>query len=169
MPKVSAGLLVHRVRAASLEVLLVHPGGPFWAKKDFGAWTIPKGEPADGEDLLACARREFTEETGFSVAGPFASLGTARQAGGKVIHAFLAAGDFDAAGFVSNTFKLEWPPRSGRWTEFPEVDRAEWLSLAAAAEKINPAQRVFLDRIATALPPAQLGGASPPSREAGPR
>ena len=156
MPKESAGLLVCRRAATGLEVLLVHPGGPFWAKKDLGAWTIPKGELATNEDPLTCARREFTEETGFVIAGPFGSLGTVRQAGGKLIHGFTAAADLDAKQIVSNTFKLEWPPKSGRWTEFPEVDRAEWFSLHIAAEKMNPAQVAFLDRLADAA--SALGG-----------
>lgn len=151
MPKHSAGLLVYRPRDTGLEVFLVHPGGPFWAKKDAGAWTIPKGELAADEDPLACAQREFTEETGFTIPGPFAALGTVRQAGGKLIHGFTASADFDADKIVSNTFKLEWPPRSGRWTEFPEVDRAAWFGLSTAAEKINPAQAEFLTRLRTAL------------------
>lgn len=120
MPKTSAGLLVYRRSDAGPEVFLVHPGGPFFAKKDAGAWTIPKGELSPGEDPLDCARREFTEETGRTIAGPFAALGTIRQAGGKLVHAFVAAADFDATTIVSNTFKLEWPPRSGRWTSSPK-------------------------------------------------
>ena len=151
MPKQSAGLLVHRLRGATREVFLVHPGGPFWAKKEAGAWSIPKGEFAADEDALAAARREFTEETGMVVDEPFASLGTVRQAGGKTIHGFSAAADFDAGKIVSNTFSLEWPPRSGRFAEFPEVDRAGWFPLEAAAEKINPAQAEFLGRLRAAL------------------
>jgi predicted NUDIX family NTP pyrophosphohydrolase len=151
MPKQSAGLLVYRLRDAQPEVFLVHPGGPFWAKKDAGAWTIPKGEYSENEDALATARREFTEETGVVVAGPFAELGSVRQAGGKTIHAFLAAADFEADAIVSNTFRLEWPPRSGRFAEFPEVDRGGWFSLEAAAEKINPAQATLLTRLREAL------------------
>lgn len=150
MPKQSAGLLLYRWRDGDLEIFLVHPGGPFWARKDAGAWSIPKGEFPEGEDPLAAARRELAEETGCSVPGPFSSLGTVRQAGGKTIHAFLAAADFDPEKIVSNTFRLEWPPRSGRWAEFPEVDRAGWFSLAQAAEKINPAQAEFLSRLASA-------------------
>lgn len=147
VPKESAGLLVYRPAANGLDVFLVHPGGPFWAKKDAGAWTIPKGELASDEDPLACAQREFTEETGFVVEGPFASLGTVRQAGGKLVHGFTAAANFDPAKIVSNTFKLQWPPKSGRWAEFPEVDRADWFSLEAAAAKLNPAQIEFLTRL----------------------
>ena len=155
MPKASAGLLVYRPRPAGLEVFLVHPGGPFWAKKDAGAWTIPKGELMRDEDPLDCARREFHEETGFIVAGPFASLGTIRQAAGKLVHAFVAPADFDADKIVSNTFKLQWPPKSGRWAEFPEIDRAAWFSLADASAKINPAQTELLTRLATALDAAR--------------
>ena len=151
MPKQSAGLLLHRLRGRELEVFLVHPGGPFWAKKDAGAWTIPKGEFTDGEDPLTAAKRELREETGVAVEGPFSPLGTVRQAGGKLIHGWIAAGDFDADAIVSNTFKMIWPPRSGKWSEFPEVDRAGWFSLTVAAEKINPAQAEFLHRLRAAL------------------
>lgn len=152
MPKQSAGLLLYRTRERELEVFLVHPGGPFWTKKDAGAWTIPKGELAsDDEDPLVAAQREFAEETGFTIAGPFAALGTVRQSGGKVIHAFVAEAEIDPAAIVSNTFKIEWPPRTGRWAEFPEVDRAAWFGLEAAAEKINPAQIELLTRLRAAL------------------
>jgi predicted NUDIX family NTP pyrophosphohydrolase len=155
MPKQSAGVLAYRLREARLEVFLVHPGGPFWAKKDAGAWSIPKGEFTDEESPLTAARREFTEETGQILPGPFASLGVVRPAGGKLIHGFASPADFDAAGIVSNTFKLEWPPRSGRWAEFPEVDRASWFSLETAAGKINPAQRSFLATLQAALAQAK--------------
>jgi predicted NUDIX family NTP pyrophosphohydrolase len=151
MAKQSAGLLVYRVREGALEVFLVHPGGPFWAKKDAGAWSIPKGEFASDEEPLAAAKREFTEETGIEVAGPFAKLGTIRQSGGKLIHAFVAEADFDATAIVSNTFTMEWPPRSGRFAEFPEVDRAGWVPLETAAEKINTAQRELLTRLRAAF------------------
>lgn len=147
MPKTSAGLLVYRLRANQLEVFLVHPGGPFWAKKDAGAWTVPKGEFTLDEDPLAAARRDFTEETGYTVTGPFAALGTVRQAGGKVIHGFTAQADLDAAKIVSNRFQLEWPPRSGRQQKFPEVDRAAWFDLDEAAQKINASQAEFLTRL----------------------
>ncbi len=150
MPKVSAGLLVYRMRGSGLEVFLVHPGGPCWQRKDAGAWTIPKGELDGDEDPLAAARREFTEETGFTASEPFADLGVIKQAGGKTVHAFVAAGDFDATAIVSNHFKLEWPPKSGRWTEFPEVDRAAWFTLEDARAKINPAQIELLDRLQAA-------------------
>lgn len=150
MPKQAAGLLVYRVREPQLEVFLVHPGGPFWAKKD-AAWSIPKGEFGPDEEPLAAARREFAEETGHTVDGPFAALGTVRLAGGKTIHAFVANADFDADRIVSNTFKLEWPPHSGRWTEFPEVDRAAWFPLEIAQEKIHRGQLELLTRLRDAL------------------
>ena len=148
MPRRSAGILLHRRGAAGLEVLLVHPGGPFWAKKDAGAWSIPKGEHNDGEDARACALREFEEETGSAPApGELTDLGTVRQKSGKVVQAWALAGDLDAEAVRSNTFELEWPPRSGRRVQFPEVDRAGWFGLDEAREKINPAQAAFLDRL----------------------
>jgi predicted NUDIX family NTP pyrophosphohydrolase len=146
MPKSSAGILAYRLRAGAAEFFLVHPGGPFWAKKDLGAWTIPKGEFQAEESPASAARREFLEETGICLSGPLQELGTIRQAGGKVVHAFLAAADFEADKIVSNTFKLEWPPRSGRFAEFPEVDRAGWFTAEAATPKLNPAQLPFLTR-----------------------
>jgi predicted NUDIX family NTP pyrophosphohydrolase len=150
MPKQAAGLLVYRLHEKQLEVFLVHPGGPFWAKKDAAAWSIPKGEFGDDEEPLAAAQREFTEETGFTVSGPFASLGTVRATSAKTLHAFTAEADFDAEKIVSNTFKMEWPPRSGRWTEFPEVDRAAWFPLAIAKEKIHRGQLELLTRLEAA-------------------
>jgi predicted NUDIX family NTP pyrophosphohydrolase len=148
--KTSAGILLHRERDGAREVLLVHPGGPFWARKDAGAWSIPKGEYGEGEDPRACALREFEEELGSALPADaeLTGLGTVRQSGGKLITAYAAAGDLDAAAITSNTFTIEWPPRSGRAQEFPEVDRAEWFPLAAAREKINPAQAELLDRLA---------------------
>ncbi len=140
----SAGVLLRR---DSGEVLLVHPGGPFWAKKDAGAWSIPKGEYTDGEDPEACARREFSEELGSAVDGELLDIGTVRQKNGKEVRGFLAFGDLDVSAVVSNTFTMEWPPRSGRTQEFPEVDRAEWFSVDDAREKIIPAQAAFLDRL----------------------
>jgi predicted NUDIX family NTP pyrophosphohydrolase len=147
--KTSAGILLHRERGGAREVLLVHPGGPFWARKDAGAWSIPKGEYGEGDDPRACALREFEEELGSSLpAGTeLTDLGTVRQSGGKVVTAYAAAGDLDATAITSNTFTTEWPPRSGRMQEFPEVDRAEWFTLDAAREKINPAQAELLERI----------------------
>jgi predicted NUDIX family NTP pyrophosphohydrolase len=144
----SAGILLHRRRGEELEVLLVHPGGPFWARRDEGAWSIPKGEYEPGEEPLAAARREFEEELGMALpAGPVADLGEVRQKGGKLVRAFSVAGDFDPAQIVSNTFELEWPPRTGKLIEVPEVDRAEWFTLEDARERINPAQAALLDRL----------------------
>jgi predicted NUDIX family NTP pyrophosphohydrolase len=151
MPRQSAGVLVFRAGAAGLEVLLVHPGGPFWAKKDAGAWSLPKGEAEPGEDLLAAARRELAEETGCTVAGEPLALGSLRQPGGKVVHAWAVRGDFDPAQLRSGTFTLEWPPRSGRQREFPEVDRAEWFPLAEARTRILRGQLGFLERLERAL------------------
>jgi predicted NUDIX family NTP pyrophosphohydrolase len=149
MPKRSAGILLHRVRDGERQVLLVHPGGPYWARKDAGAWSIPKGEYGDGDDPRASALREFEEELGAPLpAGTeLAELGTVRQPGGKVITAFAAAGDLDPDAIRSNTFTIEWPPRSGRTQDFPEVDRAGWFGLAEAREKLNPAQAELLDRL----------------------
>ena len=147
MPKRSAGLLLYRRSAAGLAVLLVHPGGPFWAKKDLGAWSIPKGEYAAGEEPLAAAQREFFEETGARPHGAFAPLGEIRQPGGKHVTAWAVEGDFDPATLVSNTFELEWPPRSGRKRAFPEVDRADWFSPDDARKKILAGQRPFIDRL----------------------
>jgi len=138
--KRSAGLLLYRRPAGKLEVLLVHPGGPFWQKKDLGAWTIPKGEFAAEEDPLDAARREFHEETGREVAGPFMPLTPVKQPGGKTVHAWAVEGDFDLRALKSNTFSLEWPPRSGRRQEFPEVDRAAWFDLEEAKRRINRGQ-----------------------------
>lgn len=153
MAVVSAGILPFRRRDASLEVLLVHPGGPFWAKKDEGAWSVPKGEVGEGEEPRACALRELEEELGSSlglVAERLTELGSVRQKSGKVVHCWAAEAEFDPAQLRSNTFEMEWPPRSGVQREFPEVDRAEWFGLEVARDKINPAQAEFLDRL-TAL------------------
>jgi predicted NUDIX family NTP pyrophosphohydrolase len=147
MAKRSAGILLFR-RRPELEVLLVHPGGPFWAKKDLGAWSIPKGEHEEGEDARACAIREFTEETGGAPSpGELDDLGTVKQKGGKTVQAWALEGDLDAAAVRSNTFTMQWPPRSGRMQEFPEVDRAEWFALPEARERINLAQAEFLERL----------------------
>ena len=143
--KRSAGVLLRR--ASDGFVLLVHPGGPFWSKKDLGAWSIPKGEHDDGEDPEACARREFLEELGVSAPPDLVDLGTVRQKNRKEVRAFYGSGDLDAAGIVSNTFEMEWPPRSGRTQSFPEIDRAEWFAVEEAREKLNPAQADFLDRL----------------------
>ena len=138
---------MYRIRQGRLEVLLVHPGGPFWAKKELGAWTIPKGEPGPTEEPLAAARREFEEETGVSPSGDFVPLNLVRQAGGKVVKAWAFPGDADPSRMRSNTFSMEWPPRSGRQRDFPEVDRAGWFSLPDARKHINPAQAALLDQL----------------------
>jgi predicted NUDIX family NTP pyrophosphohydrolase len=151
MAKTSAGLLMFRRRPGGSEVLLVHLGGPFWAKKDDGAWSLPKGEVEAGQDLLTTARREFTEETGFPADGPFIPLTPLRQPSGKVIHAWAFEGDADPARLRSNMFSLEWPPKSGRHQEFPEVDRAAWFSLAQAAQKSVPGQRGFFAELGRLL------------------
>ncbi len=151
-PRRSAGILLHRRGAAGAEVLLVHPGGPFWAKKDAGAWSIPKGEVDEGEDPRACALREFAEETGTRLPeAELEELGTVRLKSGKLVLGFALEGDLDSATLQSNTFDVEWPPRSGRTRAFPEVDRAEWFGLAAAREKLNPAQAAFVDRLEALL------------------
>ena len=146
MPKKSAGLLLFR-RRDRLEVLLVHPGGPLWAKKDEGAWSIPKGEIDAGEDPLAAARREFEEELGTEVSGEFLALNPIRQASGKLVYAWAVESDFEVATFMSGTFSMEWPPRSGRMQDFPEVDRAEWFAIDEAKLKINKAQVPLLDQL----------------------
>jgi len=148
---ISAGLLLFRRSGPMLEVLLAHPGGPFWEQRDEGAWTIPKGVVAEGEDLLAAARREFAEETGTAPSGPFIPLGSVRQKAGKVVHAWACEGDLDAAAIVSNTMSVEWPPRSGKRLTFPEVDRCEWFDTTAARLHINPAQAELIARL-EALP-----------------
>ncbi len=147
MARLSAGILMYRRRGGVLEVFLVHPGGPFWARKDAGAWSIPKGEYGPAEDPLAAARREFQEETGFTVDGEFRALNPLKQPSGKIISAWAVAGDLDPGAVRSNTFTLEWPPRSGRQQEFPEVDRAAWFTLAAAREKIIQGQAGFLEEL----------------------
>ena len=147
MAKTSAGLLLFRETSGGLEVLLVHPGGPFWSRKDDGAWSLPKGEFEAGEDPLAAARREFEEETGAAADGEAIPLGSLRQPGGKTVHAWAVRGDFDPDLLRSNTFLREWPPKSGRMREFPEVDRAGWFPLETARRKILKGQAGFLDRL----------------------
>jgi predicted NUDIX family NTP pyrophosphohydrolase len=152
----SAGILLYRRAAAGPEVLLVHPGGPFWAKKDEGAWSIPKGELAEGEEGVVCALRELREELGPAPElerESLVELGTVRQKSGKVVEAWAGEGDFDPAALASNSFSIEWPPCSGPEQEFPEVDRAEWFAPEAARSKVLPAQEPFLDRLL-----AHLGG-----------
>jgi predicted NUDIX family NTP pyrophosphohydrolase len=152
MPNASAGMMMYRRTASGLEVLLAHPGGPYFVKKDIGGWTIPKGEPDPGEEMEAAAAREFTEETGLPVNGERIALGEIRQKGGKTVHAWAFAGEIPP-GFVptSNDFEIEWPPKSGKRAKFPEIDRAEMFPLEVARAKINPAQAEFLDRLVAKL------------------
>lgn len=150
----SAGILLFRLAEGAVEVLLVHPGGPFWARKDAGAWSVPKGHVDEGESLTACALRELEEELGDRLglsAEDLIELGSVRQKGGKTVHCWAAERDFDPAGLNSNTFTMEWPPRSGTEREFPEVDRAEWFAPEEAKRKINSAQAEFVDRLPVAL------------------
>ncbi|HVZ53896.1 MAG TPA: NUDIX domain-containing protein [Pseudolabrys sp.] len=145
--EVSAGILAFRRRdKGGIELLLAHPGGPYWRNRDEGAWSIPKGL-VETDDLLACARREFNEETGLSAAGPFVPLTPQRQKSGKTVHAFACEGDFDLSGFSSNSFEMEWPPRSGKQASFPEVDRIAYFKLATARRKILPGQRAFIEEL----------------------
>ena len=150
MPRISAGLLMFRRREAAIEVFLVHPGGPFWKKKDLGAWSIPKGEIDAGENDLAAAQREFREETGVQAEGPFIELGEIKQPAGKLVRVWAFAGDCSTK-ITSNMFTIEWPPRSGRQQEFPEVDRADWFSLDEARQRIHPGQEPFLDRLSAKI------------------
>jgi len=147
MAKRSAGILLYRQGPGKLEVLLIHPGGPFWTRKDLGAWSIPKGEIGESEDPLAAARRELREETGLDPDGEFIALEPIRQRSGKIVLAWALAGDCDPATITSNTFEMEWPPKSGRMQDFPEVDRAEWFALPEARAKILPAQEPLLDQL----------------------
>jgi len=148
MTKRSAGILLYKRRDGELLVLLAHPGGPFWEKRDYGAWTIPKGEFDTGEAPEDAARREFREELGVEAVGTLQPLGEIIQKGGKRVIAFALEGDFDAAALRSNSFQIEWPPRSGRMQAFPEVDRVEWMALSVAREKLLPSQIALLDRLA---------------------
>jgi len=151
MPKTSAGLLLYQRNNNVLQVFLVHPGGPFFAKKDAGAWSVPKGEIDEGEDALAAAKREFEEETGCRPAGNFIPLSPVTQKSGKIVHAWAVEGDCDAQAIRSNTFTLEWPPKSGRMQEFPEVDKAGWFTIDEAREKINPAQAALMEELINRL------------------
>lgn len=157
MAKQSAGILMYRKRGGRLEVFLVHPGGPFWAKRDLTAWSIPKGEFAQDENPLTAAKREFTEETGYAVEGDFIDFGNIRQPSGKRVHAWAIRGDCDAAAIKSNTFTMEWPPQSGQIREFPEVDRAAWFDLETAREKLHKGQVPLLDVFARKLGENQSG------------
>jgi predicted NUDIX family NTP pyrophosphohydrolase len=154
MAKRSAGILLYR-RKPHLEVFLVHPGGPFWANKDLGAWSIPKGQVKDGEDGMEAARREFQEETGGVVAGDFSKLGEVRQSSGKTVIAWAAEGDCDPSALHSNTCLVEWPPRSGRQLEIPEIDRGAWFTIGEARQRILKGQLPFLDRLQRLFPGSQ--------------
>ena len=155
MKRASAGLLIYRTAAGGLEVMLVHPGGPYWARKDIGAWSIPKGEIEPGEEALAAAQREFEEETGAVVRGEFLPLQPVRLRSGKVIHAWAVQADFDPANLHSNLFSMEWPPKSGEQREFPEADRAAWFGVDEARLKIHPGQAPLIEYLLALL---QTGG-----------
>ena len=162
MTRRSAGILAYR-RRDSLEVLLGHPGGPFWSRRDEGSWSILKGEYEGGENPEAAALREFTEETGWVTIAPLEPLGEIKQRGGKVVTAYAVQADFDPATLNSNTFKMEWPPGSSRMRSFPEIDRVQWFTLAEAGSKVVPGQAGFLDRLAAGLPRARTDPQSPGS------
>lgn len=147
--EVSAGILAYR-RNSRLEILLAHPGGPYWRNRDDGVWSIPKGN-VESDDLLACAKREFNEETGLVAAGPFVPLAPQRQKSGKIVHAYALEADFDLVVFSSNTFEMEWPPHSGKRQSFPEVDRISYFGLATARKKILPGQRPFIEELVVRL------------------
>ncbi|MGD0899311.1 MAG: NUDIX domain-containing protein [Thermoguttaceae bacterium] len=151
MPRLSAGLLMYRITNGAIQVLLAHPGGPYFCNKDDGVWSIPKGEPNGDEDLLVTAQREFGEETGIKPTGPFIPLQPIKQKGGKIVHAWAFKGDCDPTTVKSNTFKMEWPPKSGRQMEFPENDRAEFFSLATAKKKIKAGQDAFIEELEAIL------------------
>ena len=151
MKKQSAGILLYRIKNNMLEVFLVHPGGPFWKNKDIGAWTIPKGEFNDTETALDAALREFREETSHAPLGPFTPLTTIRQKGGKEVHAWSAIGDLETSSLSSNTFEMEWPPKSGRLQSFPEVNKYGWFDMELASQLINPAQLAFLKELSASL------------------
>jgi predicted NUDIX family NTP pyrophosphohydrolase len=145
MPRISAGLLMYRIQDGTLQVLLVHPGGPWFQNRDDGVWTIPKGEIEPGEEMFEAAKREFEEETGITPTGPFLEMTPIKQKGGKIVHAWACRGDCDPSAIVSNTFTMEWPPKSGRSLKFPEVDRADFFDVGVARRKINPAQVGLVD------------------------
>ena len=149
--RLSAGILVYRFRQGELEVFLVHPGGPYWASKDDGAWSIPKGEFEEGDDPLATAKREFLEETGCPIEGEFRPLSPLKQTSGKVVHAWALEGDLDPTAVKSNSFSMEWPPRSGITQEYPEVDRGGWFNVLSARKKLLPGQRGFLEQLQNLL------------------
>jgi predicted NUDIX family NTP pyrophosphohydrolase len=147
MSKTSAGVLLYRKSGGKLEIFLVHPGGPFWRNKDNGAWSVPKGEIGPDEDALAAAKREFEEETGFTLDGDFVQLQAVKQSSGKAVYAWAVEGDCDALQLTSNTFEMKWPPKSGRVQTFPEIDKSEWFSISVAREKIIKGQLPLLDEL----------------------
>jgi predicted NUDIX family NTP pyrophosphohydrolase len=151
MTKISAGLLFYRISSGKPEVFLVHPGGPFWVRKDTASWSVPKGEINEDEDPLDAAKREFFEETGVSPDGEYIKLGTIKQTGGKIVEVWAVQGDIDASELKSNLFSLEWPPKSGKFAEFPEIDRGGWFDLKAAKEKILPSQVPLITNIENIL------------------
>lgn len=151
MPAISSGLLIYRMKKGQLEVLLVHPGGPFWSKKDLGTWSIPKGEVEEDEGLLEGAIREVREETGILVEGNFLALTPVRQKAGKIIHAWAVNAEVDTGNITSNSFELEWPPRSGTRKTFPEIDKASWFGIGEALKKINPGQSPLLHELMSIL------------------
>ena len=151
MPKKSAGILLYRIKNQLLELFLVHPGGPLHVKRDEGAWSVPKGEFTDDEDPLTAAKREFAEETGAAVEGNFIELSPVKQKSGKIVYAWAVEGDLDERQLVSNLFTMQWPPRSGRYQSFPEIDRGEWFSVQTARQKIIPAQAAFIDELVQLL------------------
>jgi predicted NUDIX family NTP pyrophosphohydrolase len=147
MAKKSAGILLYRMSKEALQVFLVHPGGPYWVKKDDGAWSIPKGEFEDDEDPLAAAKREFNEETGINLYGEFIELEPVKQKSGKIVYAWAVEGNVDPTTIKSNSFEIEWPPRSGKMKSFPEIDKAEWFTIIEAIQKINPAQSPLIKEL----------------------
>jgi predicted NUDIX family NTP pyrophosphohydrolase len=149
--KTSAGLLLYRRHSGALEIFLVHPGGPFWAKKDEGAWSLPKGEIGEGEDPVEAAKRELTEETGLTIDGEFRALEPVKQSGGKIVRAWAVEADCDPARLRSNLFAIEWPPKSGQKKQFPEIDRAAWFTIGEARKRINAAQGQFIDQLVSLL------------------
>jgi len=147
MQKKSAGILLYKLENSELQVLLVHPGGPFWSKKDTGAWSVPKGEFTEGEEPLEAAKREFYEETGVEISGDFLSLTPVKMKSGKLVYAYAIENEFDISKLKSNTFKIEWPPKSGNEKEFPEIDKAEWMNIATAVQKINESQMPLIEEL----------------------